>query len=306
MRLLALALPLVAACAAPPGGELVRLHGGSLYLHATRVGSGEEVLLVPEESLLGADFGPLVSKERELIFYDPRGRGRSDAVGGPDWLGVGADVADIEDLRKALGVDRMSLLGWSYYANVCALYAVRYPHRVDKLILVSPAPLAREPHWVATERKLAERADPQAWDKVEAMAASAERAEDPVAFCRAFSEASLAAYVVDPACLEDMRSDPCVFPNIDPERLAEEAALAHASLWEIDWRAELGALAAPTLIVHGDRGAIPLAASLEWHAALPDADLILFEEVGQIPWLEAPERFFPTVESFLGGELGPR
>jgi pimeloyl-ACP methyl ester carboxylesterase len=46
-------------------------------------------------------------------------------------------VADMEALRAALGIDKWSVYGVSYGTRVAALYAQRYPDRVDRLVLDS-------------------------------------------------------------------------------------------------------------------------------------------------------------------------
>ena len=69
-----------------------------------------------------------------------------------------------------------------------------------------------------------------------------------------------------------------------------------------DWRARLGAMQAPTLIMHGAEDTIPIAAALEWAAALPNARLKVFPGAGHYLYLEAPEAFFSTADRFLRGE----
>ena len=48
---------------------------------------------------------------------------------------------DLEDLRRALGVEKLTLLGISYGAKVAGEYARRYPAQTAGLILDSPAPV---------------------------------------------------------------------------------------------------------------------------------------------------------------------
>lgn len=45
---------------------------------------------------------------------------------------------DIEAVRKAIGAEKIALLGDSYGARVALAYAQRYPDRVDRLVLQSP------------------------------------------------------------------------------------------------------------------------------------------------------------------------
>jgi proline iminopeptidase len=54
-------------------------------------------------------------------------------------LGIGAQVADIERIRRILGVEKVTLIGHSFGGFIAALYAAEFPERVENLILVAPA-----------------------------------------------------------------------------------------------------------------------------------------------------------------------
>src|SRR6185295_3224866 len=100
-------------------------------------GKPEVPLVVPNANWFGDLLAPLAA-QRPLIFYDPRGRGRSSAVTDGRQLSLEADVADLEAIRRFFGLDRMALLGASYHAALTALYALEEPQRVERLLLVSP------------------------------------------------------------------------------------------------------------------------------------------------------------------------
>lgn len=48
-------------------------------------------------------------------------------------------LSSLESWREAAGIERMILVGHSLGGYLASAYAVRYPHRVSGLILVSPA-----------------------------------------------------------------------------------------------------------------------------------------------------------------------
>jgi pimeloyl-ACP methyl ester carboxylesterase len=66
-----------------------------------------------------------------------------------------------------------------------------------------------------------------------------------------------------------------------------------------DWRERLRALPVPTLVIHGERDALPAAVALELCELLPRARHILLPDAGHMPFWEAPQRFFGAVEAFL-------
>lgn len=56
-------------------------------------------------------------------------------------LGLATQIADIERLRRALGVEKLDLLGHSFGGLIACLYAIEFPDRVASLVLVAPAPM---------------------------------------------------------------------------------------------------------------------------------------------------------------------
>ncbi len=68
-----------------------------------------------------------------------------------------------------------------------------------------------------------------------------------------------------------------------------------------DWRGDLGRLIVPTLTLAGDKDTFPLDGSREWTASLPNSRLFVMQDVGHLPFAEAPELFIAAAEVFLRG-----
>src|SRR5215207_1742134 len=108
------------------GPPTVVLHGGP--------GAHHDYLLPGFDSLAG---------NRELIYYDQRGGGRSP-VSRETPVGWREHVADLEDLRQQWGLEHLTLAGYSWGGLLALLYSIEFPDRVTRLALVSPAPAWRE------------------------------------------------------------------------------------------------------------------------------------------------------------------
>jgi proline iminopeptidase len=140
--------PLPAAPAGP--GVLVPLPDGTriqvLTLPARGPATGPPIVVlhggpgIPEMTANVAALGPLTLAGREVVLPAQRGAGASTRLGDPRGYGRDADVDDLEALRQALGIDRMVLLGHSHGAAVATAYAAAHRDRVDRLVLISPAP----------------------------------------------------------------------------------------------------------------------------------------------------------------------
>ncbi|HET9780894.1 MAG TPA: alpha/beta hydrolase [Candidatus Dormibacteraeota bacterium] len=115
---------------------LIKVRDVSLFVEV--VGDGSPIVLMHGGP--GADHWTLLPlrplKDRfTLVFYDHRCNGRS--VGAPvssmTWDNL---TADADALRQRLGFDRWAVLGHSFGGHVALEYALRYPKRVSRLVLM--------------------------------------------------------------------------------------------------------------------------------------------------------------------------
>jgi proline iminopeptidase len=89
-----------------------------------------------------SDFLPYLhplARRNQLILMDERGSGRSERLRDPKGYTLEYMVEDIECLRVAFGLKRMSLLGHSFGGILAQAYAVRYAHRLHRLVLAGTA-----------------------------------------------------------------------------------------------------------------------------------------------------------------------
>ena len=118
-------------------------------------------------------FGSLLDTH-PLVLVDMRGTGRSQPVDCPDvqkgrapeWIAVSdcarrlgdrassyrtsAAADDIDDVRDALGYERIALYGDSYGTYLGQSYAFRHPDRLDALVLDSAYPARGETAWYSS------------------------------------------------------------------------------------------------------------------------------------------------------------
>jgi pimeloyl-ACP methyl ester carboxylesterase len=283
-----------------PGPELARTADGRT-LAFRRLGAGPPLVCHPGGPGFSAlYFGDLAGLGEALavVLLDPRGTGRSARPADPEAYRTAHYVADLEDLRRHLKVERMRLLGHSHGGVVAAAYAAAYPERVERLVLASALARFAAEQEEAMEAAMAARAG-EPWYEDARAALEAEQAgrfegeeelsalvlrELPLYFAR-YGERE-AAYV---ASLSVER------PNAAALKLFNEEIFA-----TFDLRPELSRIAAPTLVIAGEDDFITgPACARELAEGIRDARLVLVPGCGHMIHVEAPERFRDEVLAFL-------
>lgn len=281
--------------------------GNNVRLGYRKVGSGGETIIVlhggPGFTMdyLADDLLPLAARHT-LIFYDQRGSGRSTLVSDAAQLDAQCFVDDLEAVRRHFGLETLTLFGHSWGAGIAALYALRFPEQIERLILVDAVPLTRAGFDRRFARILAGGTDE--W-RERLQQRSAARRDDPgsATACRAYYETWFTPFFADPAAMRRSKGDFCAgTPQSRANKIENVDRYVLASLGDYDWRAGLAAVKAPALVLHGEADPIPVASAVEWGHALPNALLVTFPNAGHFPYVEAPEAFFGATEQFLRGE----
>jgi pimeloyl-ACP methyl ester carboxylesterase len=125
---------------------------------------------------------------------------------------------------------------------------------------------------------------------------------EPIQYCREAWKLMRMLYVAEPRVANRLGGETCVIPN-------ERGFMTHwvnnlfPSIRALQFTEEtMSRLQVPVLVIHGkkDRSA-PYGAGCEWAARLPDARLVTVSGAAHVPWVEAPELVFGTIDTFLRG-----
>ena len=283
--------------------ETVRVRGLDLAVFRTPEVPGTVPLLCVnggllfDHRLIWPALSPLAAR-RQLVLYDQRGRGASQAPPGVRAARIEHDAGDVPALRAALGLEAWDVLGHSWGGGIAMLAAALDPAATRRLVLVDPVG-ARSEGWLDElhDRALLRLDDPQralldaASDAI-AEAASTVAADDP-AHLSAYAAALYPAWFAD-------RDLATLFTP--PRSTSRTGAAVSARLRRegYDWRDRLRGLPVPTLVIHGEEDLVPVETARETVALLGNATLELLPGAGHLPFWEAPEPFFALVERFLG------
>ena len=259
---------------------LLLVNGGMLYDHA---------LLWPALSPLAA--------ARQVILYDQRGRGASQAPSDPLAARIEDDAADIGALRRALGIRRWDVLGHSWGGGIAMLGVADDQSGTRRLVTVdSVGPTSS---WMpALHAAALARVGVDDGATLEQLGGAPQHEPDP-AVHGAYSRASYPAWFADP----EMAAH---FAPPHATSVTGAAIVARLRREGYDWSDKLRALSVPTLVLHGERDALPTAVALELSELLPRARHALLPDAGHMPFWEAPQRFFEAAGSFLAApSTGP-
>lgn len=107
-----------------------------IRLHWTESGAGEPLVLLHgngEDSSYFVHQIAFFSRHRRVIAVDTRGHGKSPRGSAPFTIRQFAE--DLKEFLDERGIQRADLLGFSDGGNIALVFAIRYPERVNRLIL---------------------------------------------------------------------------------------------------------------------------------------------------------------------------
>lgn len=99
-------------------------------------GEGKPLIIlngIMMSALSWKDHIPMFKEGYQIITYDMRDQGQSDRL--DEGYTIDTHVEDLKKLLDHLNIDKVTLLGVSYGSQVALLFVLKYPERVDKMIL---------------------------------------------------------------------------------------------------------------------------------------------------------------------------
>jgi class 3 adenylate cyclase/pimeloyl-ACP methyl ester carboxylesterase len=223
-----------------------------------------------------------LSRDHQLIRYDPRGTGLSDW----DVADISLDgwVNDVETVVDAVGVDRFPLLGVSQGCAVSIAYAARYPERVSHLILIGGFALG------------ANKRSPEQRERRKALVTlmRLEWGADNPAIRQMFAN-----YLMPDATKDEIDT----FNELQRKTTSAECAARYfETTGEIDVVELLGQVRAPTLILHARGDAqIPIELGRQLAAGIAGAKFVALQSNNHLPLEHDPatQRLLEEIGLFL-------
>jgi proline iminopeptidase len=284
-------------------------------------GQGENVLIVhggPGYPIRSpwAGLKPLTGNYK-FNYYDQRGCGKStrpiDRFSSPNFysnmkmldrtLGLGAQVADIERIRRILGDQKLVLIGHSFGGFLASLYAAEFPQRVKALVLVAPATLLLMP---SEENDLFEQVGSLLPVNLKNDYADFRKRYFDFGHLFAKSDADLVALSSEfpKYYAAALQAKNLTAPAVSAE--AENGGwMVYAMYMSMgkrhDYRPAMRRVTAPVLVVHGAVDLQPETAGRLYASSFPNSTFAVIKGAGHFMYDEQPEAFSQIVGTFLNG-----
>ena len=227
-------------------------------------------------------FVQALARRYRVVRYDRLGTGLSDRERPADTLTLDYEVAQLEAVLDALEPTSLSLFGISCGACASAVYSIRHPELVDRVVLYGAYANGRALGPADALAAMVELVR-SAWGLGSQMLVDVFTPNAPAAKRRA-----LVAYQRAAAT---------------PETAAELLRLVYS----YDVRDALSAMSVPTLVVHRDRDrAIPVRAGREVAGLVAGADFVTVQGDAHLPWHGDVADSVRAVAAFLGVPQPPR
>jgi proline iminopeptidase len=253
-----------------------------------------------------------MARTHRLIFIDERGSGRSQRLEDASLYTVEAMVEDIEDVRVALHLGKISLLGHSCGGVLAQAYALKYQQNLSHLILNSTFASTREMNKVL----------------------ASEKAQMPPAKLKRLNELEQAGLFGKgeawehgryPAEYSNLAWGPGYFPFLygaRPDSNYDPATGQAPSNWElyramwgsdgefvidgnlksVEYVDRLPTIHVPTLVLVGDHDECAPSLSKQMHEKIAGSQLVILPNSGHMNFEDQPEMWQKAVGGFLSDQ----
>jgi L-proline amide hydrolase len=235
---------------------------------------------------------------RRVIFYDQLGCGNSDQPDNPSLWTVPLFIEEVGVVRRALGLDRLHLLGQSWGGMLAMEYALTQPVGVASLTIASsPASMVQ---WVAEANRLRRSlpADVQATLLRHEAAGTTDSSEYQSAMMVFYRRHVIR---LDPMpepiarTFAKLERNPQVYRTMNGP--SEFHVVGNLKDWDIV--ARLSEIGTPTLVTSGRHDEATALIAETVHRGIRGSEWVVFEDSSHMAHAEEPDRYRNVLDEFL-------
>jgi proline iminopeptidase len=286
-------------------------HGALIYYQI--VGHGKPLVIVHGGPGASHDYFlpwllPLM-RSNKLVFIDERGSGKSSKLEDPKQYTVANMVEDIETVRQALDLGKISLLGHSFGGVLVQAYALKYQKNLSHLILGSTFASTTELNEALARMKA--DMDPKDRERVNALEAAGlydkgqlwEHGRYPEEYAKLAWGVGYFPYVYynhpDPN-YDPLSSNTGTAWDVYREMWGSDGEfIVDGNLKEVEYVSRLSEIKVPTLIIVGEHDESDPKMSREMHEKIAGSQLVILPKSGHMTFVDQPEMFLKAVGDFV-------
>jgi proline iminopeptidase len=249
-----------------------------------------------------------LARHNKVVFIDERGSGRSQKLEDPSGYTVENMVEDVETVRQALGLGKISLLGHSYGGVLAQAYALKYQANLTHLILGST--------WSSTNAinevfvRMKQNMSPELRERINTLEAQGLFGHGKGYEKNRYTNDYMIAAWGEGYFPYLYQNHPD--PNYDPVDNGKMAWELYREMWgehgefiidgnlkSVEYTDQLAAIKVPTLILAGDHDESDPSLSQAMHEKIAGSKIVIFPKSGHMTFVDDNEMFIKTVDEFL-------
>jgi proline iminopeptidase len=292
----------------------VDAHGVLIYFQI--IGHGAPLMIVHGGPGVSHDYLmpyllPL-ARTNQLIFIDERGSGRSEKLEDTSKYTVENMVEDVESVRQALHLGKMSLMGHSFGGVLAQAYAFKYQQNLTHLILAGTFYSTTEMNKVLAEEKAS--MPPEALAKLEELEKAGlfgkgkdwEKGRYPDDYARLAWGDGYFPFLYQHR--PDANYDPVSGNTSSSWDLYREMwgsdgeFVIDGNLKSVEYLDKLSSIHVPTLMICGDHDESNPRLSRTMHEKIAGSKLVVVPQAGHMAFVDQPNFYIKVVTEFLGGK----
>ncbi len=240
-----------------------------------------------------------LAKNNFVIFYDQRGCGKSTVDINANTITIESFVNDIEAIRQAFKLDKISILGHSWGGFLAMEYTIAHPEHVDKLILSNSAPASSEGYALFGQEYMRRMSPYQ--EELEKISSTQGFRDGDTCVMEQFYRLIFRQYCYIPEKADLLNLQMTSIASLNGAKVSE---IIRENVLDkpFNLNRSLNALKVATLILHGDKDPIPPITAKNIHENIPSSKYVLMKNCGHFPYVENPATYFKDINEFLNAE----
>lgn len=249
-----------------------------------------------------------LARHNKVVFIDERGSGRSQKLEDPSGYTIENMVEDVEGVRQALGLGKISLLGHSYGGALAQAYALKYQANLTHLILGSTWSSSKALNEIFVKMK--QNMSPELRERIDKLEAAGLFGHGKEYEKNRYTNDYMIAAWGEGYFPYLYQNHPD--PNYDPVDNGKMAWDLYREMWgehgefvidgnlkSVEYTDRLAGIKVPTLILVGDHDEADPSLSQAMHEKITGSKIVIFPKAGHMTFVDDTGMFIQTVDDFL-------